>query len=149
MKRIPLTQGKYAIVDDEDFADLSKRKWCAAKHGNTYYAESWDGALHRNVSMHRLIMSPPHDKVIDHKNRDGLDNRRSNLRICTQRENMYNRAPTVNIRFDMTGKRRRRWLVRIRHGRRAFTKYCMTREEAVVVRNAQMKAMRGEFAVVI
>jgi hypothetical protein len=93
MKEIPLTQGKVAIVDDEDFEELSKFLWFAHKAGNTFYAvrnsSSIRGKRHM-ISMHSTILKTSKGMDTDHFNGNGLDNRRENLRICTHRENMQN-----------------------------------------------------------
>lgn len=97
MKEISLTQGKVAIVDDEDFEYLNRWKWHARKNGQTWYAlrsKSWRIQGKRygiTIPMHRVIMGAPEGRVIDHLNRDGLDNRRSNLRVTTFEENARNR----------------------------------------------------------
>lgn len=90
MKRIPLRGkyglGKFAIVDDEDYQELNKHYWhCVTKDGYTFYVT--DG--HRN-KMHRVLLNAKYRQGVDHINGDGLDNRKSNLRICTQKENSRN-----------------------------------------------------------
>lgn len=89
MKTITLTQGLSVAVDDEDYESLNNYKWCAARIKNKIYAVRWDGSLDRNISMHQSIL--PGHAMIDHINGDGLDNRRSNLRPCTNRQNQMNR----------------------------------------------------------
>lgn len=93
MKEIQLTQGKVAIVDDEDFERLNQYKWQADKNktGN-YYARR---VLFRNgkrisLLMHREIMNATNDKMVDHKNGNGLDNRKINLRFCNIEQNAAN-----------------------------------------------------------
>jgi hypothetical protein len=87
---IPLTQGKVAIVDAADYQWLSMYKWHAAKYQNGFYA----GTKTRRIYMHRLIMNAPPDKVVDHIDHNGLNNRRSNLRICSLAENLCNSRPS-------------------------------------------------------
>lgn len=84
----------YAIVDDEDFDYLNQFKWGIDKvlvNGkiNNFYVKK-RGEKGSSLRMHRLIMNPPKGMVIDHINGNGLDNRRRNLRICTQSQNMQN-----------------------------------------------------------
>lgn len=95
MKKIKLTQGKYALVDNEDYEFLSKYKWCFSPSG-TGYAERRDkkSLTGKIIRMHRFILDAPKDKIVDHKNMNGLDNRRNNLRLCTKSENMRNRNKT-------------------------------------------------------
>jgi len=90
-KIIPLTQGKFAIVDAEDYNWISRHKWCAAKDRGTFYAHR--GSNGRLISMHRAIMRAPKGLMCDHRNHNGLDNRKSNLRLCTSAQNQYNKSP--------------------------------------------------------
>jgi len=95
MKRIPLRnrQGAvraYAIVDDEDYGYLNQWKWSACKGRNTFYVKR-TGKNKETISMHILVMQTPRGLYTDHINHNGLDNRRSNLRIVTNRENQMNR----------------------------------------------------------
>lgn len=98
MKQIPLTQGKFAIVDDEDEQWLLEYCWWYTKTG---YAEGRKrvgkkGMQHGivrggpRVLMHRLILNAGVGEFGDHINMNGLDNRRSNLRIATKSQNMAN-----------------------------------------------------------
>ena len=101
MKQIPLTQGKFSIVDDEDFPLLSQFKWYAhLEHGYFYAtrASSRDKVTGKQkvISMSRFIMNAPKGMLVDHKNGDTLDNRRKNLRICTHAENGRNRTKINN-----------------------------------------------------
>ena len=91
-KRIPLTQGQFAIVDDADFEWLNQWKWRATKSRSTYYAirSVQQNGKKAFIYMHRIILSPPPSRETDHINHDGLDNRRSNLRPCTRGENRQN-----------------------------------------------------------
>lgn len=91
-RRIKLTYGKYAIVDAEDYERLSQYKWCAVEKGRTYYAKTLglNGSI---VSMHRIVANAPKGLIVDHINHNGLDNRRSNLRLCTTTQNQRNSRP--------------------------------------------------------
>lgn len=85
--------GKHKIIVDEgDYDFLMLFKWSVRKNKSTYYAISsaWFGKRH-GMCMHRLLTGL-RNVMVDHKNRNGLDNRRSNLRFCTARENSYNRV---------------------------------------------------------
>lgn len=95
MKKIPLTKGKFAIVDDEDYEWLNKYKWQADKIGNTYYAVrvvSQRGDRQK-IYMHRCIMGAIRGQEIDHRNGNGLDNKKNNLRFCTRKQNLQNQKP--------------------------------------------------------
>ncbi len=112
---IPLTQGQFAIVDAEDYDRLARHKWCAVKGRDTFYAKRV--SKERVVSMHREIMRAPNGVVCDHKNHDGLDNRKSNLRLCTSAQNQYNKRVKQGCSSRYKGVSRRgdykRWRARI------------------------------------
>lgn len=93
IRYIPLTRGKFAIVDAADYEWLSKYKWLATgneKRG--FYAGRRVGQ--GMLLMHRAIMQPPPGMVVDHIGGNGLDQRRANLRVCSQRHNSRNRRPS-------------------------------------------------------
>lgn len=84
MKEIPLINSdKVAIVDDEDFEEVSKYDWCLTNVG---YVRS-----RAPVLLHRFILKTPKDLDTDHINHDPLDNRRNNIRIATTSQNCANK----------------------------------------------------------
>ncbi len=93
---ITLTQGKKAIVDDEDYEWLSKHKWNFHR-----YPKRRDGK--EGLLMHRAIMKPPDGYEVDHINRNTLDNRRSNLRIVSRKQNADNRGMFKNNTSGVKG----------------------------------------------
>lgn len=151
MKEIPLTQGMVAIVDDEDYDELSKYKWWVEKHGKhiiRYYARRKtyvDG--HRiNEFMHRTIMG---QAGIDHKNGNGLDNRRENLRVATQSQNMANRKSQADSESPYKGVRKfkLRWRAYIKPEGKPINLGCFdTAEEAARAYDWAAKRIYGEFA---
>lgn len=87
---VPLTQGKWALVDAKDFVDVSRYNWCAVKIRNgVWYAKRTDSPIY----MHRYIMEQfVFDGMeVDHRVSDGLDNRRDNLRVATHSQNQMNK----------------------------------------------------------
>ena len=88
MREIVLTQGKVALVDDDDFIIVSPYTWHAARKDDLWYARTRIGKI--STFMHRLILGITRGIVVDHINRDGLDNRRANIRACRQAENARN-----------------------------------------------------------
>jgi hypothetical protein len=95
-KGIPLTQGYVALVDDEDYEELSKYKWHVWKRysNSRPYAvrhHTKQDGTHTTVKMHRQVTGAPPDAEVDHRNHDTLDNRRSNLRLVTHTQNQQNR----------------------------------------------------------
>lgn len=99
---IPLTRGKYAIVDRDDYERLSQNKWLALKSGNTFYA-SRHPANKCVIWMHREILNTPIGFFTDHINRNGIDNRKSNLRICSKAENCHNQKYRKNNKSRFKG----------------------------------------------
>jgi hypothetical protein len=90
MKKIKLTQGKFALVNDSDYEWLMQWKWHAHKdkNGKLWYAERADKSRKpKLVKMHREILRTPAGLVVDHRNGNGLDNRRVNIHSCTTAEN--------------------------------------------------------------
>lgn len=87
-KMIPLTQGKFALVDDEDFEYISKFKWAFNSVG--YAVRSEPRPSKRVILMHRVISNAADKMEVDHRNGNRLDNRRSNLRECSKSQNQQN-----------------------------------------------------------
>lgn len=121
MKEIPLTQGKVALVDDDMYDYLMQWKWHAHCYGNNiWYARRNEGLIpfRKTVDMHQVIITSPPGYKIDHRNRDGLDNRRENLRVCTNSENQANRGVPANNKTGYKGvhwsKRERKYRAQIR-----------------------------------
>lgn len=115
MKYIKLSQNKVAKVDDSVFEKLNKFKWSAQKHRKTYYALRVSNG--KPILMHREIIGANDGELVDHINGDGLDNTKSNLRICTNSENLHNREKSVNNTSGYKGvyfeKSRNKWKAQI------------------------------------
>lgn len=95
IKQIPLTQGKVAIVDADDYEHLMQWKWFAKKNmSGTFYAVTYMGNR-KIVRMHWLIMGRG-ESMVDHINGDGLDNRKKNLRLCNWLNNCHNKKVFKN-----------------------------------------------------
>jgi hypothetical protein len=92
MKTIPLTQGKFAIVDDEDYEELSKYKWFVINRRHSYAVRNSYGRHRHRIYMHREVIGMPSSDngPVDHINHNGLDNRKCNLRICSNNQNRQN-----------------------------------------------------------
>lgn len=121
MKEIPLIgkhSGLHAIVDDEDYEYLSSFSWHGKPHHRTVYAQTrleWSGkSLLR--CMHKVLF--PDSVSVDHKDFDGLNNRRYNLRVCSSRENRMNSRPRTGSASGLKGvswhKRQEKWVASIR-----------------------------------
>lgn len=119
MKEIILSQGKVALVDDEDFEWLSKWKWSTQWAPHNYYAVRTEyGEKNKTVYMHREITHPPNNLDIDHINHNGLDNRRENLRFCTTAQNTHHQIKrdghTSGFKGIYWNKRKKKWQAKIR-----------------------------------
>lgn len=127
MKKILLTRGKVALVDDGDFKWLSQWKWCAQKSRYTFYAlrttrVSETDFPQTTIMMHRLILEehnllqPGHE--VDHRDGNGLNNQISNLRSVTRRQNQQNRVNGKKKSSKFPGvhwkKRGKKWTSQIR-----------------------------------
>jgi len=145
MKTIELTQGKVALVDDEDFDELNQYKWYANKKGKAFYAMRYTrgGKLRTAILMHRAITNFPEGMDVDHINGDGLNNCRTNLRIVTRRQNMQNRhTPKSSIYPGVCWQKdREKWqsLISI-NGKRKHLGHFDLEVEAY---NAYLKALEG------
>src|SRR5712664_378293 len=143
---IPLTQGQNAIVDAEDFEWLSQWNWCVSKIGNSFYAVRANSIL-----MHRKILHCRRSSEQgDHKNGNTLDNRKNNLRKCSNHQNTWNVGPPKNNTSGFKGVSFRRdigWYARIRvNGERIWLGYFDSAEVAARAYDAAAKSYHGEFA---
>src|SRR5438132_1563788 len=94
MKQIPLSNGQFATVDDEDYDLVARFSWTVSIRRHTSYATAYGGGGRKaavRIYLHRLIMAPPFGIEVDHINHDGLDCRRSNLRLCSRSQNFMNK----------------------------------------------------------
>ncbi len=148
-RRIPLTQGRFALVDPEDYAELAKYKWCASRQSNTFYAVRAEGK--RQIRMHRVIMNAPPGLVVDHIDHNGLTNTKRNLRLCTKSQNARNQRPQRDRSSKYIGvwwsKQQRKWYARIDHHRQRHWLGAFKRERAAArARDDAAFALHGEFA---
>jgi hypothetical protein len=148
MQIIPLTQGRYAIVDDCDWLPLMLMgKWC--------YSEGYAVRCSPKVKMHRAILElAGHDLTgldVDHKSGEGLDNRIVNLRPATHAENVANSRKRSDSTSGFKGvsyfKRTRKWRVQIRvKGKQTHVGYFTDKIEAAKAYDAAALTHFGEFA---
>ncbi len=163
---IPLTQGRFAKVDPEYYHRLSKYKWTFhdSQSTNGYYAVrtiSQNGRqikiwMHRQIMAYKLnteLCNLPADLVVDHINGNSLDNRKANLRLATQQQNLWNSNRGKNtgssrykgVTWD---KSRARWRVRIKHkGRKLSFGYHKNEIDAAKAYDRAILKLRGPFAV--
>ena len=154
-RRIPLTQGHFAIVDPQDYQRLNKYKWrlCRTRGKNALYAERsmrLPGGKYSRLLMHRQLIKPPEGYVIDHINGCGLDNRRTNLRLATAAQNAWNskkRNPRSGYKGVWFAGDKGLWRAAIVcHGRRIHLGYFTDKIDAARAYDAAARKYYGEFA---
>ena len=150
---IKLTQGKFAIVDTEDYDELSKHKWYANKWKHIWYAKRGireDSHL-KTLLMHRVIMNAQKGQEVDHRNGDGLYNLRCNLRFCANGQNQYNQRPQKNRTSKFKGvclsKGGKKWISQITlKSKRYYLGVFINEIDAALAYDAKAKELFGEFA---
>lgn len=154
MAEIVTAQGKIVLIDDDDLPIVESKRWQAYGGPECYYAVNISRINGKLVStyMHRLIIAPPSGMVIDHMNGNGLDNRRSNLRIATHAQNNQNRKMRAGSEVPFkgvcrTGSKKNPYCVRMRiDGKSAYIGSYPTAEEAALTYDRMAIKLHGEFA---
>lgn len=138
MRTISLTKGQVAIIDDEDYEKVAKNKW--SFHYNGYAVRGKP-----QISMHRFVLDAPRGMEVDHINGNKLDNRKSNLRFATRKQNSFNIRHEDGISWRPN---REAWIVRMKtlDGRRVYVGYFKDKEEALEARRMASLRYHGEFS---
>ncbi len=147
------TRHKYALVDPQDYQKLAPYHWhlFEGKSKNCYAIRYEDGKF---TKMHRVIMNAPAGKIVDHKNGNGLDNTRANLRFATCAQNNYNVRRTKKGSSRYRGvcchkrKRTNKWHAYINYnGKKLFLGYFENEQDAARAHDEAAKKYHKEFAV--
>lgn len=142
MKKIKLTQGKYTIVDNDDYKNISIFNWSLLNNKYAYRIVKNKGIL-----MHRFIMNAPKGKDVDHINHNGLDNRRCNLRICTHSENLANRTNKEKLKGVYFRPKKNAWVSSIKiNNKYVYLGYFKNKIEAAMAYDKKAKEIFGNFA---
>jgi len=152
MREIELTRGKVSLIDDADYESVAVFSWYARLEGTVWYAirKAGNGSL-RDIRMHRLLLGAPDGMQVDHLNGNGLDNRRENLRLCTNRENQQNRAkqskPSSSRFKGVSYHGRGKWQAHIRaNGVFRYLGLFASEDDAALAYNVAAKEHFGDFA---
>lgn len=154
MAELTLHCGRILRFDEEDTDTVLAHHWhsvCTGKHAIPIYYAQTHLSKTKNEYLHRLLMAPPAGLIVDHANHDGLDNRRTNLRVITQASNLARKRTSGacgtsyrGIALDKSGKR---WCARIRKdGKRLTLGSFSTPEEAAVAYDIAALEIHGEAA---
>ncbi len=146
VRRIPLGNGLFALVDAADYRRVSKYRWYAKRHGRTTYATCLRKG--RTVYMHRMVVRARKGCIVDHIDGNGLNNRRCNLRICTHQQNQANRGPRGgSSRFVGVLRHKDKWEAGIRYRGKYFYLGLHDDEvEAARARDRKAYELHGEYA---
>lgn len=151
---ITLPTGQTTMIDETDLDLVSARSWSALPAGKKTYARVTVKKAGRSKSllMHRLIMDPPEGFQIDHRDGDGLNNRRSNLRICTASENRCNQGKlggnhSSQFKGVSWNREKKRWQALLAYeGRREFLGYFTNEYDAAQAYNFAASTLHSAFA---
>jgi hypothetical protein len=153
---VKLTRGLVTIIDAEDLELVSQHKWRASRGSNTDYAVRAPRirGTHRReeIKLHRVLTNAPDGVHVDHVNGNGLDNRKSNLRLCTSSENSRNRQKPKGCSSEFKGVGKRQWgkcvlwEARIYVDKKRYTKSFPTELEAAQWYDEMAMELFGEFA---
>lgn len=145
MIKILLTQNRVALIDKIDYPRVSQYKWCVSNHRNTSYAQAWING--KAIKMHSFIFGKRKGKEIDHKNGNGLDNRRSNLRFGTHSQNLMNFKSKRLYRWVYWSEEKKKWRVYIcKNYVQRFVGYFSSEKEAALAYNVMANKLFGEFS---
>lgn len=155
MKKIKLTQGKFALVDDEDFEYLNQFKWCYLPKQRTVgeYGYAVRNSLNRKrIFMHNAITIKKNGLGLDHKDRNGLNNQKENLRLATRSQNnanMVGHGKTSRFKgiYLRKTKNKNSWFAEICY---KYVRYYLgtfqSEKEAAKAYDLAAKKLFGEFA---
>ncbi len=150
--KIPLTQGKFAIIDDEDYPLISSYKWYYDQIGyaaTNLSRKKFGKQSHHTLRMHVLLLGKKNGYEIDHVNKNGLDNRRINIRLCRHAENIHNAKMRKDNTSGYFGVKRngRNWCAQIWNNMKQINLGTYkTKTEAALAYNQAALKYHGEFA---
>lgn len=151
--KIPLTKGKFTIIDEEDFERVNQYKWqLTTSDGKRFYAKTtfWLNSKKQDLKLHRFILGfglGQRVPIVDHKNSNGLDNRKENLRTCTLTQNAQHSTKPSKNAYKGIYPNHNKWAARIKVNKKLIRKYQFnTPQEAAQWYNEMAIKHFGEFA---
>ena len=156
MIEIELTQGKVALIDDEDWSLIKDYRWRADKKGRTYYAVAYVRGSgkknYRQIYMHTLIMTPKDGEEVDHVDSNGCNNQKYNLRVCSGEQNKRNKQKqqgnyTSKFKGVYWFKRANKWRAQINVANKSIhLGYFLEENDAAKAYNIAALRYFGKFA---
>lgn len=151
MKKIKLTRNKFTIIDDESYCYFENHSWHVTKQGYVARRYTYAKGKTKIILIHRIIMNCPSGLMVDHINRNSLDNRKSNLRICNKSQNAANSKIASNntsgyrgVKWSKIGKK---WMSSIRvMGKDIYLGYFFNKLDAARTYNKAAEKYFGKFA---
>lgn len=136
-KQVPLVNGGFTIVDDEDYFSVMRYRWRREKNGRTYYAVTHDGDI--QIRLHRLLFKlKPGDPHVDHRDGDGLNNQRYNIRFANRCQQAQNFPLRLDNKSGIRGVdwHKSRWRVRLQVNKEPINVgRFVSKEDALAARN--------------
>jgi len=150
MQQIPLSKGHFATIDDDDYPLVSQFKWT---YDNGYVVRKVTIApkRYKKILLHRFLVNALPGQMVDHADGNGLNNSRTNLRLCNGSQNNANRKVQQQRRSKYKGVRKsthaNTWFATIGYRNKSIFLGCFkTEEEAAVAYDQKKKELYGEFA---
>mgnify|MGYP001400238116 CR=1 FL=1 len=157
VREIKLTQGYVALVDDEDFENISKYVWCTSKWNNSIYAVTnicdQDGKR-KTLKMHRLILNLKVGQECDHMDHNGINNQKSNLRHVTHQQNLSNTRKQrtahngmCSSKYKGVKKHKGKWVSQIQlNYQQIYIGIFISEEEAARAYDIKARELFGEYS---
>ena len=157
MKKLALSGGYHCLVDDDDYDFLNQFEWYCSDNGSGHkYAHRRHPRAGGNIKMHRMLAAAMPGDEVDHKDGNGLNNQRSNLRLCTRSQNVANCEARSNKRYSNykgvsaawnKKKTKMYWIAQCRKDYKLHHIGCFpTEEDAARAYNKKARELHGEFA---
>lgn len=150
-RSVVLSCGHVAFVDEEDFDRVNEFSWHSVLIGGNHYARRYVNGEQKNQYLHHFVMGVADGRIVDHKNGDGMDNRKENLRFATHSQNMRNQRTPKNNRSGVKGvhfdRQTGKWRASLSVDRKFV---CLGRHETIEEAESAVRVGRqqhhGEFA---